>query len=259
MSGVPPTISTQAVPDVPIIPDWIPTLGTEQDEPIIQTPQEYVPPTPFPPGRPFSESDRFGPRLPLTPPVGDEDLSVRLLLKRYPFAPIIALSDLDGRLPKVDLSRSYGVMFMGSDGLPYWLPSWEVDPSEAIPMSGAGASTERKSLISNATASMIIPGHRAVIMAGDGSATLASASKSSMPGVTGISKNASDIGGSVQIVTSGEMESDGWNWVPGTVFLGENGTLTQTPISSGWLYAVGQALASSIMIVRPTPNSIWLG
>lgn len=52
---------------------------------------------------------------------------------------------------------------------------------------------------------------------------------------------AGSAGATVSVRTLGSIDDAGWNWSEGLVFAGPNGTLTQTPPSSGWEIVIGYA------------------
>lgn len=57
----------------------------------------------------------------------------------------------------------------------------------------------------------------------------------------GITLTAAQAGEPVNVQRLGAIEDSGWNWVPGRVFLGANGALTQTPPTSGFDVLIGSA------------------
>jgi len=67
--------------------------------------------------------------------------------------------------------------------------------------------------------------------------------------VIGVAISGAPMGGSLNIQRSGEITDSGWNWTPGLVWLGSNGTLTQTPPISGFRVNVGVAVS---------PTRLWL-
>lgn len=60
--------------------------------------------------------------------------------------------------------------------------------------------------------------------------------------VIGISLNSSNVGGAVQVKTAGTITEQSWEWLPGPVYVGDEGVLTQAPASEGWLLVVGRAI-----------------
>ncbi|MDX4958022.1 DUF2190 family protein [Delftia acidovorans] len=57
----------------------------------------------------------------------------------------------------------------------------------------------------------------------------------------GITLTAAQAGEPVNVQRLGAIEDPGWNWVPGRVYLGANGALTQTPPTSGFDVLIGSA------------------
>lgn len=99
-----------------------------------------------------------------------------------------------------------------------------------------------------------IGGHRVVSVDDAGLAIYASASNASARTVQGLSENAAIVGDLVQMVTTGVAD-----YPPGglvahePIFLGENGLMTTTAPTSGWLRQVGVALTSTTMAVEIGP------
>lgn len=59
--------------------------------------------------------------------------------------------------------------------------------------------------------------------------------------VIGVSLTGGVLGADLNIQTEGFIDDSGWSWVEGLVFAGTNGTLTQTPPSSGYELVIGTA------------------
>lgn len=57
----------------------------------------------------------------------------------------------------------------------------------------------------------------------------------------GITLTAAQAGEPVNVQRLGAIEDSGWNWVPGRVYLGANGALTQTPPTIGFDLLIGSA------------------
>ncbi|MBD1554757.1 hypothetical protein [Pseudomonas typographi] len=57
----------------------------------------------------------------------------------------------------------------------------------------------------------------------------------------GLSTVAAAQDAEVTLQTMGTIDDSGWSWSEGLVFLGPNGTLTQTAPSTGWEVVVGWA------------------
>lgn len=68
--------------------------------------------------------------------------------------------------------------------------------------------------------------------------------------VIGISTNSASIGENVTIKTSGQMTDGNWSFTKGPIFLGSNGTLTQTAPSGGLIVAqIGRAITSTTIVI----------
>ena len=99
-------------------------------------------------------------------------------------------------------------------------------------------------------ASIVISIHKAVIPDGTGGVIYADQSITSQTGKTmGISLNNALEGADVEVIVSGEVDEPTWNWLPGEVYLGVNGALTQEPPTSGILQVVGVALTATRLSV----------
>lgn len=68
--------------------------------------------------------------------------------------------------------------------------------------------------------------------------------------VVGISVTAaSNPGEQVSVRTDGEMSDAGWSWTPGAIFVGQNGVLTQTAPSVGFVLEVARARSATKIVV----------
>lgn len=102
------------------------------------------------------------------------------------------------------------------------------------------------------TAGAILSGHKAVFA--DGS-VVHYASADDLSGAeryVGITIQAADSGAGVIVRRSGVVELEAWSWAPGPVYLGLNGSLTQSPVLPGVLLVVGVALSATELDVRLT-------
>ena len=98
------------------------------------------------------------------------------------------------------------------------------------------------------TAGVSLSALRAVTTDGAGAAVYASNDTLANAQVVGITSNAASAGAGVTIKTSGIMTDANWSWTKGTVFLGTNGTLTQTAPSGGAILVhVGRALTATTL------------
>ena len=98
-------------------------------------------------------------------------------------------------------------------------------------------------------------GHRAVYVAGDGSARHASASlPATAAALAGITTGAATVGEAVAVQTAGRIVEPSWAWTPGPVYLGASGLLTQTPPAMGAVKEIGVALAATELLIRIQPE-----
>jgi len=89
---------------------------------------------------------------------------------------------------------------------------------------------------------------RAVTSNASGQAVYASNDTLANAQVIGITSNAASSGAGVTIKTSGILTDANWTWTKGTVYLGTNGTLTQSAPTSGAIVVhVGRALTSTTL------------
>lgn len=97
-----------------------------------------------------------------------------------------------------------------------------------------------------------VSGHRMVSADGDGKARHTDLSSvASVEAVLGLALNAADADGRVRIRQGGKVVEPSWSWtVPGMIYCGANGVLTQTAPASGAVLAVGSAVAATAMVVR---------
>ena len=103
-------------------------------------------------------------------------------------------------------------------------------------------------------------GHRVVTSDASGNAVYASASEVAHANrILGITIGAALSGGTADIMAEGAMDMAGWTWnttLP--VFLGENGNMTQSPPTSGFICIVGFPQTPTKLYVRIS-QSIILG
>lgn len=91
---------------------------------------------------------------------------------------------------------------------------------------------------------------RAVTSNGLGQAVYASNATLSDAQVIGVTYTSANTGSSVTIVSSGLVSDPAWSWVKGPVFLGANGTLTQTaPTGGAIIVYIGRALTATQLLV----------
>jgi hypothetical protein len=61
----------------------------------------------------------------------------------------------------------------------------------------------------------------------------------------GLTLTAATPGAPVNIQRSGPIDDAGWSWIPGPVWLGPAGTLTQTPPADGYDLLIGAAMSAT--------------
>ena len=103
----------------------------------------------------------------------------------------------------------------------------------------------------NRTAATILSGHRVIATDVNGEAIYADKDTPSHVGkVLGICTHAAIAGATIVIQAFGEFTEPTWNWTAGSpIYLGANGTLTQTPPTTGFLLEVAFALTSTSIFI----------
>jgi hypothetical protein len=102
------------------------------------------------------------------------------------------------------------------------------------------------------TAAEDVGGHRAIAADAQGDAVHGDpASAAGGLPVIGMSLNAASIGDEVIIRTAATVEEPAWNWAPGSIYLGAEGTLTQVVPVSGAIVVVGTAVGPHRIRVAP--------
>lgn len=66
----------------------------------------------------------------------------------------------------------------------------------------------------------------------------------------GITLTAAPLGQAVNVQRSGSLDDAGWSWAPGRVWLGANGSLTQTPAVDGYDVLIGSAVSANRIILN---------
>ena len=116
--------------------------------------------------------------------------------------------------PEIDLEVSLAPFFRGTDGI---------------------AGSAEKIL-----AAVVLGGHRVVTITG----FYAEPSDSNI--IAGVTKAAAISGSFVEITSKGLMTEPSWNWTPNAaIFVGPNGTLTQSPPTSGFIRRIAWAISST--------------
>lgn len=95
------------------------------------------------------------------------------------------------------------------------------------------------------TAASTVSALRVVTESSAGVSQLDPTDDEQVAGLLGVSISAGDTGDEIRIKTGGTIDDSGWSWVPGFVYAGPNGTLTQIYPASGWEIVIGYAPAAT--------------
>lgn len=68
--------------------------------------------------------------------------------------------------------------------------------------------------------------------------------------IVGIALQAGVATDTLEVQTAGPITDTGWTWTPGLVFVDDDGVLTQTAPTTGWLVSVGRATSSDTIEVQ---------
>lgn len=68
--------------------------------------------------------------------------------------------------------------------------------------------------------------------------------------IVGISRSAADTTEEVEVQTGGLITNEGWSWAQGAVYADDEGVLTQTPPTTGWLVRVGTAVSETTIDIN---------
>lgn len=100
------------------------------------------------------------------------------------------------------------------------------------------------------TAAVTCSGHRVVRAVAGGVAPASCADPSHAGSVLGVTHGAALAGEPIEFVAFGVMEEPSWTWVPGPLFLGLDGALTQYRPLAGFLQQIGVATAPTRILVN---------
>lgn len=96
-----------------------------------------------------------------------------------------------------------------------------------------------------------IGGHRAIYVAEDNTFRYADAATEEGRAVAGVTVGAASTGTAAYAQYAGELVEPSWSWSVGMpVFLGTNGMLTQSPLSSGLAIIIGIAVGADRILIR---------
>lgn len=99
------------------------------------------------------------------------------------------------------------------------------------------------------TAGATLGGHRVVRVSASG-AVYADASQTDVEAVLGVTTGAATLGAPVSVRPAGALVEPSWAWLPGSVYLGRDGTMTQAPPDGDAALEVGFALAPDTLYIR---------
>lgn len=101
------------------------------------------------------------------------------------------------------------------------------------------------------TAGEILGGHRSVIIDNNLAYYADCTNLDHINKPMGISSNASAEGGEVTVVFFGEMEESSWSWdITKPIFIGTNGILTQTPVTSGFSCIIATPITTTKIFIE---------
>lgn len=137
-------------------------------------------------------------------------------------------------------------------------PNVITTPAEQGPPGPQGPVGPAGSVYMTYIAGITLSGHKAVQIDGTGAAVYVDSGTVADAGrVLGITINAALLGAAVGVQATGEIDEVSWSWVPGQpVYVGANGSLTQTPPATGFIQAVGMAVAPTKLVVGIRPAII---
>lgn len=118
-------------------------------------------------------------------------------------------------------------------------------PADPLPQPTEGGNTIVR------TADTPISGHRCVVDTDSGVIYLSLADLSHGERILGITLNAAGVGDPLNIQYSGEVTNSGWNWTPDEpIFPIENGMLSQTPPTTGFVCNIGFASSATSIFIN---------
>lgn len=144
-------------------------------------------------------------------------------------------------------SRSATVLVEGAAGLPPGGNPGDVvtktlTGSAWLSPSGGGSQSAVKN------AAQALSGHRVVYLVSENDVAYPDQSDyQQVKKILGITKGAALAGAPVEIQTAGVLVEPGWNFLPGDVWLGASGQLTQVVPASGNLVCVGSAVSPTAL------------
>jgi hypothetical protein len=123
-----------------------------------------------------------------------------------------------------------------------------IDTGETGPIGPAGPAGDGSKITK--IASTAIGGHRVVMASGANSAAIADKDTiSHMHLVLGLTDGAVMAGNPATIVARGELVEPSWSFSVGPVYLDNNGLMTQTAPTSGFILKIGTAIAPTVLMI----------
>ncbi len=124
-----------------------------------------------------------------------------------------------------------------------------VAPSDAVNLQ------QVQTLISNSdvvtkVAAQTISALKAVAMNSSFELVYADATNTTALNFLGISITSGNTGLNVDVRLNGEIIDISWNWIPGPVYLGFNGNLTQTLVTPGYVVEIGMATGNNRIVLN---------
>jgi hypothetical protein len=97
-----------------------------------------------------------------------------------------------------------------------------------------------------------VSGHRVVVSEGGYAVHANCLDFKHAEGVLGLSLNAAIPGSEVYVQTTGEVVESSWSWTPGNpLYVTNNGLLSQTPPSEGWVLLFAVAIDTTRILIAP--------
>lgn len=123
-----------------------------------------------------------------------------------------------------------------------------IDTGEVGPIGPAGPAGDGSKITK--IADTAIGGHRVVMASSaNGTAIADKDTPSHMHLVLGITEGAAMAGNPAAIVARGELVEPSWSFSVGPVYLGNNGLMTQTAPTTGFILKIGTAIAPTVLLI----------
>jgi len=165
-----------------------------------------------------------------------QELSIQLSDNELTLDETIQVLDITNDVPTLDLSVNQATL------------EGQLEPLVINQFFGDASSFSRVEV----TAGEALGGHRAVVVANNEAFYADPSSPSQAGQYVGITSNAAQLGDPVQVNFTGEMTESSWSWAPGSIYVGANGTLTQTRPTTGWVLNIATALEPTRVLINKT-------